>query len=110
MLFKRKNSQYWWYKFTDPNGNTIRKSAKTTDKRKARELADKHKAQSWDQAKLGHRPEYLWEDAVVKWVDESQKRSLEDDLVMFRYLDRFFSGMKLVDITHYLLIMLIEAR
>ena len=98
MLFKRKNSKYWWYKFTDAEGNTIRESAKTTDKRKAQELADKRKALSWDETKLGHRPEYLWDDAVLKWINESQKRTLEDDLLMFRYLDKFFSGMKLVDI------------
>ena len=99
MLFKRKNSQYWWYKFTDPNGNTIRKSTKTPDRRKAQELADKHKALSWDQAKLGHKPEHLWEDAVVKWVNESQKDSLKDDICIFRYLDKFFSGKALEQIT-----------
>ncbi|MGZ8227490.1 MAG: hypothetical protein ACXWT3_12775 [Methylococcaceae bacterium] len=91
MLYKRENSQYWWYRFTAPDGTTVRQSAKTDDKRKAQELADKHKAQLWDQIKLGHRPRYLWEDAVVKWVNESQKRSLDDDVVMFRYLDKFLS-------------------
>jgi len=53
----------------------------------------------WDQMKLGHKPEYLWEDAVVKWVNESQKRSLPDDVVMFRYLDKFLSGVKMNSIT-----------
>ena len=99
MLYKRKNSKFWWIKFTDANGNTIRHSSKTTCKKKAQELADKLKAQSWDQAKLGHKPEFFWNDAVVKWLSESQKRSLEDDRIIFLYLDRFFSGMKLVDIT-----------
>ena len=99
MLFKRQNSQYWWYRFTAPDGTTIRQSAQTADKRKALELADKHKAQLWDQMKLGHKPEYLWEDAVVKWVNESQKRSLPDDVVMFRYLDKFLSGVKMNSIT-----------
>lgn len=99
MLFKRKNSQYWWYRFTAPDGTTIRQSAQTADKRKAQELADKHKAQLWDQIKLGHKPQYLWEDAVVKWVSESQKKSLSDDVVMFRYLDKFFSGVLLSSIT-----------
>jgi integrase len=99
MLFKRKNSQYWWYKFTDPNGNTVRQSAKTADKRKAQELADKHKAQLWDQIKLGHKPQFVWEDAVVKWINEAQKKSIEDDICMFRYLDPFLSGMPLDQIS-----------
>ncbi|MGZ4976938.1 MAG: tyrosine-type recombinase/integrase [Methylobacter sp.] len=81
------------------DGTTIRQSAQTDDKRKAQELADKHKAQLWDQIKLGHKPQYLWEDAVVKWVSESQKKSLSDDVVMFRYLDKFFSGVLLSGIT-----------
>ena len=102
MLFKRKNSQYWWYRFTAPDGTTVRQSAQTADKRKAEELADRHKAQLWDQVKLGHKPLYLWEDAVVKWVSESQKRSLPDDIVMFRYLDKFFSGVALKDISRTL--------
>jgi integrase len=53
----------------------------------------------WDQQKLGQRPEYLWEDAVVKWVNESQKRSINDDVVMFRYLDQFLSGKPLSSVT-----------
>lgn len=99
MLFKRKNSQYWWYRFTSPDGTTIRQSAKTEDRKKAQELADKHKANLWDQQKLGHRPQYLWEDAVVKWVGESQKRSISDDVDIFRYLDKFLSGVQLSNIT-----------
>jgi integrase len=99
MLFKRPSSQYWWYRFTAPDGTTIRQSAKTADKRKAQELADKHKAQLWDQIKLGHRPQYLWEDAVIKWMNETQKKSVNDDLVIFRYLDPFLSGTALSDIT-----------
>jgi len=102
MLFKRENSQYWWYRFTAPDRTTIRQSSKTDDKKKAQELADKHKASLWDQQKLGHKPQYLWEDAVVKWASESQKRSLDDDVSMFRYLDKFFSGVKLSNISREL--------
>lgn len=102
MLYKRQNSRYWWYRFTAPDGTTVRQSAKTGDKRKAQELADKHKAQLWDQIKLGHKPRYLWEDAVVKWVNKSQKRSLDDDVVMFRYLDKFLSGKSLDNINREL--------
>jgi integrase len=99
MLFKRPKSSFWWYRFTAPDGTTIRQSAKTEDKRKAQELADKHKAQLWDQIKLGHKPQYIWEEAVVKWLNETQKRSRNDDIVMFRYLDRFLSGKALNSIS-----------
>ena len=99
MLFKRKNSQYWWYKFTDPSGRAVRNSTKTTDKRKARELADKHKALLWDQVQLGHRPIYLWEDAVVKWLSETDKKSVGDDVAMFRFIHPFFEGLPLEKVT-----------
>jgi hypothetical protein len=92
MLFKRPNSKYWWYCFTTLNGTTISQSAKTDDKRKAQELADKHKALLWGQIKLGHKPQDLWEDAVVKWINKSQKRPLTDNIVMFRYLDSFLGS------------------
>ena len=99
MLYKRENSQYWWYRFTSPDGTTIRQSAQTSVKRKAQELADKHKARLWDEVKLGHKPQYLWEDAVIRWINESSKKSLPDDVTMFRYLDKFFSGVLLSSIT-----------
>jgi len=95
MLYKRKNSKHWWFKFTDPNGKRIRRSAQTTDKMKAQELADKYKACSWDQTKLGVKPAFVWEDAVVRWMKESEKKTYNDDLCMFRYLDSFLTGIRL---------------
>jgi len=95
MLYKRKNSKHWWFKFTDPNGKRIRRSTQTTDKNKAQELADKYKASSWDQTKLGVKPAFVWEDAVVRWMNESEKKTYNDDLCMFRYLDPFLTGIRL---------------
>lgn len=95
MLYKRKNSKNWWFKYTDANGERIRRSTQTTDRKKAQELADKYKASSWDQIKLGVKPSFVWEDAVVRWMKESEKKTKNDDLCMFRYLDNFLTGMRL---------------
>lgn len=98
MLFKRKNSKFWWFKFTTPDGKIIRQSSGTTDKRQAQELADTCKAEAWRVAKLKEKPRYTWQQAVIKWLQESQKRTLEEDRANFRWLDRYLGKKSLVDI------------
>lgn len=98
MLFKRKNSPYWWFDFTTPDGQRIRQSSKTSNKRQAQELVDKLKADSWDQSKLGAKPKYSWKDAVVKWVQEATKKSIGDDVSIFKRLDLLLADCLLTDI------------
>jgi len=38
-------------------------------------------------------------DAVVRWQNESQKKSSNDDICIFRYLDKFFANIYIDDIT-----------
>jgi len=75
MLYKRKNSKYWWLRYTDANGSRVRRSTQTTNRKKAQEFADKYKANSWDQIKLGVKPAFVWESAVVRWTNESEKKT-----------------------------------
>ncbi len=98
MLFKRNNSKFWWFKFTTPDGKVIRRSSGTTDKRQAQELADTCKAEAWRVAKLKEKPRYTWQQAVIKWLQESQKRTLEEDRANFRWLDRYLGRKALADI------------
>lgn len=83
MLFKRKNT--WYYKFTI-RGKTVYRSTGTEDKAKAQEIADKAKAKTWDQLKGGAKQTYLWQEAVVRYLNESDKKSIEDDKSMLRWL------------------------
>jgi len=100
MLYKRKNSKFWWFKITPPNGGEpIRATTKLEDKIKAQEFHDRYKAQLWDHQVLGHKPRYRWMDAVVRWQNESQKKSSNDDICIFRYLDKFFANTYIDDIT-----------
>jgi hypothetical protein len=66
MLFKRKDSKFWWYKYKAPNSKIVRQSTGTADERQAQELADTWKAQAWRISKLKEKPRFTWQDAVVK--------------------------------------------
>ena len=55
----RMNEHLPAFCFTTPRGELVRQSAQTEDKQAARELHDKLKAQSWQVAKLGHKPARL---------------------------------------------------
>jgi len=48
----------------------------------------------------GERPVKYWEDAVVKWLDEKgHKKSIHDDVSMFRWLNAHFAGRRLDALT-----------
>lgn len=85
-LYKR--GKVWWARFTTPNGERIRESTGTEDRKQAQEYHDRLKAKYWEVQKLGEKPERSWQDAVVRWLDEtSHKASQHDDVHHLRWLD-----------------------
>ncbi|MBL1142609.1 MAG: site-specific integrase [Proteobacteria bacterium] len=101
-LYKR--GEVWWVRFTAPNGRRIRRTTGTEDKEAAREYHDRLKAELWRVKKLGERPEYRWNDAVVKWLKEkSHKASIDKDKEIFRWVDPYLNGLKLRQIDRALL-------
>lgn len=97
MLFKRKGSPNWHYKFT-VKGKTIYRSTGTDDKEKAQEIADKAKAEAHDVLKLGKRQRYLWQDAVVRWITESEKKSIDTDKYHLKWLRKYLDNVYLDEI------------
>jgi integrase len=58
------------------------------------------KAEIWKVDKLKEKPTKDWNDAVIRWCEESQhKKSLFSDQSKFRYLDKYLSSVLLKDIT-----------
>ena len=109
-LFKRTDSPYWWVKLAH-NGRRIQQSTGTSDKAKATEYHDKLKASLWDQARLGVRPSRSWNDAVVRWLSETQhKASRADDILLLRWLDKHLDGVELSRITRQKVDDIISAR
>lgn len=99
-IFKRTNGKNWIIQVTLPNGKRIQHSSGTDNKQQAQELHDRLKAQLWREAKLGDKPKYSWEEAVIRWMSEqSHKRSLIDDKRIFNWLHDYLHGTTLESIT-----------
>lgn len=97
-LYKR--GKVWWIRFTAANGQRIHQSTETADRTAAQELHDTLKAQHWREAKLGERPVYVWEQAVVQWCQETaHKASHAEDLKLLRWFDPHLRGWRLEAIT-----------
>lgn len=108
-LYKR--GAIWWIRFTLPDGRELRETTQTTDRRQAEEYHDQRKAACWRIAKLGERPRYTWQQAVVRWLEEHHDhRSLPSTLSHFRQLDGLLGGLRLDQINRNLLDRFIQAR
>lgn len=110
-LIKRKKSSVWWIDFVAPNGERIRRSTGTADRKEAAELHDKLKSEVWRVQRLGDRPKRIWQDAVVRWLrEQAHKASLRDDKRMLRWLDRSLADRQLESINRTLVEAIIEAK
>lgn len=97
-LYRRKDSSVWWLKIT-VSGQTEQRSTGTSDKAKAQEYHDKLKAEMWEQSRLGVKPRRTWQEAVIRWLQEtSDKRTHQDDVAKLRWLDAFLSDVHLDEI------------
>ncbi|MCB1715861.1 MAG: site-specific integrase [Candidatus Competibacteraceae bacterium] len=96
-----KRGRYIRIRFTTPSGRRVCQSAGTSDWDKAAQLRDQLKAATWSQEKLGERPAYTWESAVVRWFDEqeSEKTTINKDREHLRFATQHLAGIALQDIT-----------
>ena len=109
-LFKRGTT--WWVRFSTPNGQQIRKSAKTANKQLAQEYHDRLKAGYWRVSKLKEIPRRKWEEAVERWLVEKQgeKVTLDDDICHLRRVHSHVFGLYLDEITRDVLDDLTRSR
>jgi len=109
-LYQRKDSPHWWVKITH-SGRRLQHSTGTSDRKKAQEYHDKLKAALWDEVRLGVRPRRSWEQAVVRFLEEtSSKASHGDDKVRLRWLHSHLAGKDLSDIDRELVERITQAR
>ncbi|RQQ63540.1 site-specific integrase [Burkholderia stagnalis] len=99
-LYKRKTSPNWQYKLYPPGGGTpVQGSTGTSNKEQAQEFHDRLKVDLWNRARLGTKPRYTWNEAVVRYVGERDGLpSLETSKTHLRWLDRHLAGVALADI------------
>ena len=110
-LIKRKESSIWWIDFASPNGERIRRSAQTADRKEAQELHDKLKGEVWRIQRLGDRPRRVWQEAVIRWLrEQAHKASIGRDRAMLQWLDRFLADRELESINRVTIEAIIEAK
>jgi len=97
-LYKRGNTL--WVCFTSPSGKRIRQSTRTGDKKQAQEYEDRLKAELWRVQTLGEKPRRTWQEAVVRWLKETDhKKDHEKDKAKFRWLNPYLGEFFLDEIT-----------
>ncbi|MGO8754502.1 MAG: tyrosine-type recombinase/integrase [Gallionellaceae bacterium] len=98
-LYKRKDSSVLWCKFS-VRGEIVQRSTGTADKVKAREYHDRLKVELWEQSKLGTKPVRSWQEAVLRFLQETKEnRTYQHSVEMFRRLDSLLCGLSLNDFT-----------
>lgn len=98
-LYKRKDSSLWWVKIKIGQC-LVQESTGTADKLAAQEYHDRLKVSLWEQNRLGQKPRRSWEEAVVRWLEEtSHKATHHQDIAKLRRLDKYFGSMMLDEIT-----------
>lgn len=105
-LYKRKDSPYYWVKFSAIKGElkALMQSTGTANKRQAQQYHDKLQGERWEQDKLGVKPRRTWDEAAAKFLEEtSYKRTHEWDKSMLRWFHPHLGGKDLVDINRALL-------
>lgn len=101
-LYKR--GEVWWIRFTAPNGQRIRRSTGTTNREQAQEFYDQLREQFWRSGRLDRSHEYLWQDAVAKWLNEKEhKASLVRDREIFHWAAQYLHNRRLSEIKRDLL-------
>jgi integrase len=109
-LYKCKDSTIWWVRFTH-KGNRIQQSSGTSERIKAEEYEAKLKSSLWEQERLGAKPIYQWNDAVVRYLRETQyKVSQASDISRLRWLDQYLNGVELQAIKRDLLDKILTAK
>ncbi|QKM53039.1 hypothetical protein B7759_03234 [Burkholderia glumae] len=92
----QKSGPNWQYKLYPPSGGTpLQGSTGTSNKAQH----DRLKVDLSNQARLGHQPRYIWNDAVVRYIsDREGLSSLETSKTHLRWLDQHLSGVALAEI------------
>ena len=99
-IYRRGDSRYWWIATTLPNGQRVRQSAGTENRREANAVLAKLKVEAHREANFGIKPQRSWQEAVVRYVSSKQHlRSFKDVRRICRRLDPYLGTLQLREIT-----------
>lgn len=77
---------------------------------KAQEIADNAKSEAWGIIKGGEKKKFLWQQAAIRYVQESNKKSINDDKYILRWLKAFLDDKYLCEIDKALIEEIISAK
>lgn len=92
-LYKRQDSRICWAAISLPDGGRVCRSSGTANRKEAQEWLDQVRADLWRVHRLGERPTFTWQSAVVRWCEEkADKATAREDRVKFQWLDGYLRG------------------
>ena len=98
-VYRRGHSRHWWIAATLPNGQRVRQSSGTEDRREAEALLAKLKLEAFRAAHFGVKPERSWQEAVVRYLaSKANLRSYRDVHRICRMLDPYLGRLMLSQI------------
>lgn len=108
-LYQVKGFGVWYVSITH-NGQRVRHSTGTSDRRAAQEYHDKLKADLWRAAALGERKkvEHTWAEAAEVWMRAAARS--QSDAYRLRWISERWRVMKLADIDADAVDALLDAR
>lgn len=110
-LYKNGSSPNWYVKVSVKGCKPIQRSTGTSDKQKASEYEAKLKHDLWQQTRLGVKSRYSWEEAVIRYLQETtHKASQVSDIYHLRWLRPYLDGKYIDEINRPLLDSLISNR
>lgn len=91
-LYKRKDSPYWWASYSDASGKRTRRSCGTENRKEADALLAKWKLESHRGRLWEEKPSRTFDELMLDYMHEVQKKSSDRDRCSIKRLYPFFSG------------------
>lgn len=109
MAYRRKDSPYWWIKYTDASGKTAYESTGTADRKEAEAFEAKRRLEVHQQRKWGIQPEHIFDDLMVRYLEatNAEVRRPERTAFAVKRLQPYFTGrvlerLKRADVAGYI--------
>jgi hypothetical protein len=99
MPYRRRDSPFWWVKFTRARGEEpTYRSTGTTDRKEAEALEAKWRLEAYQEEKWGIQPEHSFEELMVRYINATRDEMRSPERVGYavKRLQPFFEG-KLVE-------------
>jgi len=97
---RREETGIWWIDIRTPDGQRIRRSAGTKDRKAAQEYHDRLKADLWRTVMLGEAQERTFEEAAVRFLESSLgQKDYDTKTRHIAYWREHFAGMPVSSLT-----------